>query len=78
MVVLKGPKKEEANKSKNWPGQFSIDESVKYLKRGNKSPSMMGSIASRLKILKQRMNEESQDIVTQEDSRNLSGFHSFN
>ena len=40
---------------------------------------MLGSIASRLKVLKQRMNEESQDIVTTDDySHNQSGMQQFN
>ena len=47
MVVLKGPPDPATSHlSKQWPGKFAIDESVKYINGANKSPSMLGSIQS--------------------------------
>lgn len=54
---------------KNWPSV--LDDSVKFLDSKKKSPSMMGSIASRLKILKSKMREDSQDLTM--DSKYLEG-----
>ena len=61
MVVVQGPVQDEGpNRNRNWPAVY--DESVKYLNQRNKSPSMMGSIASRLKMLKTKLQEDSRKL----------------